>query len=568
VTPIPLISGPQQVASPTPTRTLSPAEIANLPTLLPLTPLFTPTSEPTSVATPTPAPTIDATPTFMAGEIEFTLVPFTPLPGTAPPQPGPLPSPTVTPLIPTLLPVGAPPVIVTVPGPNERMFIIPETIGYTLSSGDGVIGIGRFTLENFTTELLAQNPANPNQYIVVNDIGQMRFISDYANNMIVQVSIPIFTQFTYAVSRREENNTAVSAVEWSPDGTLAFIVDGDRENFDGVWVWTPPQSYLQAIRDCPPEPGCQTVLETSGLGQWESRALDWSPDSEKLLVTLNLPDQGRGALIVVDRRVSNPERIPGPVLYFDSGSWSADGSRIVVSGRTFDGTVVLGSVLPDGSSPDLTDMGVYGFTWTQDAVEANGQIFALGSRNGPGSAQSIISRSGEEVVGPIGEAPPERVTWSPDGRAVLVITYDGQVRRYYIASIDRRTVLEISEYVANGVALSWVSGEPPAPAPTAAPPTPEPPIQPPVEAAPAPDSSAFQLGESVQVRGVLNLRAEPNTGANILLVFGGGEVLTVLDGPVEGETFQWYQVQTADGTTGWVAGVIEGVPSLVRLVGG
>ncbi len=566
---MPLISAPQLQASATRVPTVAPAEVVALPTLLPLTPLFSPTPEPPPVQTPTAGPTIDATPVTEVGDTSSTVEPFQPtaLPGVASPEAVVSPLPTTTPLIPTLLPAGAPPILVTIPGPNERMFIIPETIGYTLSSGDGVIGIGRFTLQNFTTELLAQNPANPNQYIVVNDIGQMHFISDYAQDMIVQVSIPIFTQFTYAVGSRAENNTAVSAVEWSPDGTLAFIVDGDKENFDGVWIWTPPQSYQQVIHDCPPLPGCGAVTDTSGLGQWQSVALDWSPDSQRLLVTLDLPDQGRRGLIVIDRRAVDERRIPGPVLYFSSGSWSEDGQRIVVSGVDFNGAVALGSIRPDGSGSDVSDMRAYGYTWTQDAIEANGQIFALGSRNGPASPQSIVTRGGEEVVGPIGDAPPERVTWSPDGRAALVVTNNGTQRRYYIASVDRRAVLEISEYVANGVALTWVSGEPPAPQPTAAPATPE---APPVDAVPAAptDSSVFQLGESLRVLGQYNLRTNPTTTAGVLRVFQGGEIVIVLDGPVEAEGYPWYQVQTADGTTGWVAGVIGGVPSVERVVGG
>lgn len=569
ITAVPLISAPEATATNTPTTTrvptVIPAGIVSAPTLVPLTPLFSPTPEPTSAQTPTAGPTIDATPTFITGEIPLTVEPFvfTPLPGTASPEAA--LTPTTTPMIPTLPPVGQPPVLVTVRSPNERLFIIPETIGYTLSSGDGVIGIGRFTLRNFTTALLAQNPANPNQYVIVNDIGQMFFISDYAHDMIEQASSPIFTRYTYEVSRREDNNAAVAAVEWSPDGTLAYIVDGNRENIDGVWIWAQPESYRQAIRDCPPEAGCQTVLDRSGLNQWESRALDWSPDSEKLLVTLYLPDQGRSALVVVDRRAFNEERIPGPVLYFDSGQWNGDGSRVVVAGRVLDGRVVIGSVLPDGSAPDLTDMGAFGYTWTQDPVEVNGQILAFGSTNGPNSPQAIINRAGDEVVGPIGDAPPERVRWSPDGRAALVVTNNGTERRYFIASVDRRTVIEISAYVANGVALSWVSGAPPSPAPvaTAEPPTPD---AAPVEAAPtAADPSAYRLGDTVRIRGILNMRSEATTGSGVLAVLQAGDVVTVLDGPVQADGYPWYQVQLADGTTGWTASVIANTPMFERV---
>src|SRR5690606_16028675 len=108
------------------------------------------------------------------------------------------------------------------------LFIIPETIGYTFQSGEGILGVGRFTLHNFSTEIMAQNPTNPNQYVLVNDLGQMYFISDYAQGMIEQVTSPIFTRYTFEIASREENNVAIDAVEWSRDGVLAFIVDGDK----------------------------------------------------------------------------------------------------------------------------------------------------------------------------------------------------------------------------------------------------------------------------------------------------------------------------------------------------
>lgn len=68
----------------------------------------------------------------------------------------------------------------------------------------------------------------------------------------------------------------------------------------------------------------------------------------------------------------------------------------------------------------------------------------------------------------------------------------------------------------------------------------------------------FQIDQSVQVNDTtVNLRAEANTTADVVMVLDELQQMTVIDGPVEGETYFWYQVQfeDADGETvqGWVA---------------
>lgn len=52
----------------------------------------------------------------------------------------------------------------------------------------------------------------------------------------------------------------------------------------------------------------------------------------------------------------------------------------------------------------------------------------------------------------------------------------------------------------------------------------------------------------------VSVRGGPST-ANVRVVLADeGTVLLVLDGPVENEGFQWWQIRLQDGTEGWVAG--------------
>ncbi len=68
----------------------------------------------------------------------------------------------------------------------------------------------------------------------------------------------------------------------------------------------------------------------------------------------------------------------------------------------------------------------------------------------------------------------------------------------------------------------------------------------------------FQIDQGVQVNDTtVNLRAEANTTADVVMVLDELQQMTVTDGPVAGENYSWYQVQfeNTDGETvqGWVA---------------
>ncbi|TXG80731.1 MAG: hypothetical protein E6R14_08775, partial [Thermomicrobiales bacterium] len=70
-----------------------------------------------------------------------------------------------------------------------------------------------------------------------------------------------------------------------------------------------------------------------------------------------------------------------------------------------------------------------------------------------------------------------------------------------------------------------------------------------------PDANAnFAIGDQVFVfDGPINLRSAAGTGAPVIQSVPQEAVLTILSAPSASNGYTWYQVQTADGATGWVA---------------
>ncbi len=90
-------------------------------------------------------------------------------------------------------------------------------------------------------------------------------------------------------------------------------------------------------------------------------------------------------------------------------------------------------------------------------------------------------------------------------------------------------------------------------------PVPSPSISTPVPALPA----EIAIGTYVKVSGTggidLSFRAGPSTNHARLKIVAEGSVLKVLDGPVEADSYVWWQLQdVSDGVVGWaVADYLE-----------
>lgn len=408
---------------------------------------------------------------------------------------------------------------------------------------------GRFNLIDDVV-LFERNPVDPNEYAVTNLNGQLILTGVNGAGRWRPQESPFSI---YDPASAEENNAFVSDIAWSPDGQyLAFIVDGDKEPNDGVWFFAPGSwPPLQLLVDChkPDHPGCGIVRSPSGPDLWESLGLEWSPTSDALLVSTFLPSANRNGLTILP--VTRNERVRDerpPVLRYEYGSWENNGSRILVSGRAEDDNVYIAWVNRDGSFSELVFAARDAGLWVQNAVQRlDGSIVTLGSPGGSNSAMRIYNQFGQPLTDSIGDGPPQRVEWSPDRSAVLLIV-NGRV---YLANVNG-SVTEITQQVGGARAINWVSGSLPLV---------DSPAQPPATAPVQPDSP-FTSGAQVRVLAAagLNIRAQPDPNAAVLgLAPPDSLVILLSTDAVRAGNVVWWNIQDENGIAGWVAGEIDGI---------
>lgn len=74
-----------------------------------------------------------------------------------------------------------------------------------------------------------------------------------------------------------------------------------------------------------------------------------------------------------------------------------------------------------------------------------------------------------------------------------------------------------------------------------------------VQVASAQESAGFTAGQSVMVTADgLNLRSDASTDADIITTLPNGTLATIVDGPVDGGDYTWYEI-TYDDFDGWAA---------------
>lgn len=532
------------------------AEILQTRAALPQRATFTPVAiaSPTNTLVP---PTLDVSPTFVTataiGVIPTLDITVTPIEST-PIIDFTAPTATSTPVVqitPSPFPIDQIPATVEfIDRSQGTTFTAPAFNNTTTSALTFTVGEGQFifngeALGGSSVRLFAVNPADPNSFARTNAAGVLTFAPIGGSEGAISSS-PFVPGFSPASA--EENQDFINAITWSPNGQrLAFIIQpaGGTDNTDaGVWFWDAAsgQAFV-LLHDCPFEGFNSCDLTSKPLNNWRSISAEWSPNSQRILITANLTTEGRQGIFVADMNFASSRPEAPSFLRWDNGQWLNNG-QLLVSGRSPDGrslVAIYDLALGDVSEVlyDASANGLFIF----DAVQRpNGQIFAVGREGGAGDGAYRVYRIANGTATPIsgfvGNSPPQRVSWSAnygevvfevDGQQVLVNVTSGA-----ITGANTSGSVQVGNLTTNPDGEVEVQAPPPAGVVA---------------------NTRYNAGQQIQFVGDIprNMRLQPNTGAGFVDIVNPGEFVTVLAGPYEADGYEWWQVSNTRNSRAWIS---------------
>lgn len=538
---------PNLVATENAERLQTRAAISDTPARSTFTPVRQ--SSPTSTLIP---PTLDATPTFVTAtansgiiptleiEISVTLPPPVQIDFNVPPATS-----TTPPLTPSPFPQEQIPPTVQV---QSRENIVVDAPVFSNSSTNALIfnvGSGNFVFNGEAlsgdVRLFVVNPADPSSYAKTDNTGFLIFRPIGGGEGTV-VTSPFTTGFT--VNSAETNKNYISDLAWSPDGQrLAFIIQpaAGTDNVNaGVWFWDAGSnnSYV-LLHDCPHDGYNSCALTNHPTSHWQSMDVEWSPNSNNVIITAWLPDEGRQAIFIAPMNFAS-SRPQAPLFErWENGQWLND-SQILVSGRAPDGRslIAIYNTIINGIEVDIFDASANGL-YIFDAVQrSDRQIFALGREEGSAGAlrlYRITNGVATPLSGYIGEQMPQRVQWSANySEAVLIINGQQFTVSTNTGAIWRPAIsgsVQVGGNVSN-------SGQLQAPPPSG-----------------VVVNSRYSAGQQIQYIGDTprNMRVQPSIAAARIDVVNLGEFVTILAGPYEADGYEWWQISNARNNRAWIS---------------
>ncbi len=443
-------------------------------------------------------------------------------------------------------PIAAPvsqPVIYTTSGASVATFTIGP--GHAFTFGGVSLSGG--------TRLFVPNPHNPDSWARTDHTGMLRYRPIGAAHEAVMTYSPWHVGFQ--VSSIEVNKNRIMELDWSSDGQkLSFRIDpppGTDDRSAGVYYWQPEidpthGAVFQLARDCPTSNSgpCHIVRRPSnGVYHWKTIAVEWSPvwESPQLLLTFELPAKGRNAVAIINaRRDPGQANNPPDFKFYDYGHYSSNGEAIVLSGRDPSGRVIISEVAPDFSGKNEILDGSERGLWLRNAVRhPGGGHFAFGRPGAPGSGPvALYDGEGRQRSDFIGGAAPDDIRWFPDYSHALVATQG----RQYAVSVPNGAISDVTSSLNN---LQLRDSE----------------------AAALPEAvirgSGYAPGQQLRVAvPILNVRTQPTTDSAILEQLRQGDYVAIIAGPHLNEGYRWLRAQTSRDTVGWLAGVIDGEPTI------
>ncbi len=390
--------------------------------------------------------------------VQSFLIPTRTQPGpavTIAPDLGILPTSTTVPETPTLIPTPTQlPVLDQVPGgvvPDPTASIEPSAGGVEPGNTGVVVQLvsasNAYVVDPFTLQV--RRPPSALSSTVHADIGPDGHVAYVENQDAAHPG--------YGYSLRVDNSTLVGSplpsatirflrATWAPNGaSLAFVAEtpgargdgssriGDTPS-DGLWVWTlAPGQETQFTHHALQN---RYAYQYGRDAAYMVRDFEWSPDSSLLLVQLDRVGYPGGLGLVAPGSNAGDT----PVMFrHEYGTWSLDGTRILVSGMQTDVGPVLGWINRDTHElvPLVNGAGMVTPLWIQSAAELQDRSIAFIGANynpvdpeaGPNSPDiGLYIYNGGVIVrlSYIGGGPVQRATWNAGHTAVLLRLTSGR----------------------------------------------------------------------------------------------------------------------------------------------
>jgi hypothetical protein len=398
----------------------------------------------------------------------------------------------------------------------------------------------------------AANPRFPGSFVYTDLTGMLRFAPPGSPEGPMSDS-PFFEGFSPGDANNNKN--FVRDVGWAPNGQwFFFIIDppGGQPNIDaGVWFWQPGMTDVgrtfTLARDCLPGYASCDIVSGRPANAWKALKAEFSPGSTLLLITYNLPEEGRQGVAVRGAVTDASYANNAPDIHrYDTAWWLGDG-RIIASGRRpSDGRVVIAITDQFLNNEEVIFDATGAGLWMQDAAQRpDGTIVAFGAEGSPGGPVRLYAiQNGAAVAlsGPIGNAAPSNIEWSLS-RNEAVVTAGGTQYRVDannggVGGVSLRSDAALT-VGANPPDIAYPSGVLP--------------------------GSRYVSGQQVQFIGAenRNVRALPSTSfGTVIERVLPGEFVAIIAGPYQGEGYEWWYISNARTVQGWIASTDEGVSLL------
>jgi dipeptidyl aminopeptidase/acylaminoacyl peptidase len=310
---------------------------------------------------------------------------------------------------------------------------------------------------------------------------------------------------------------------WSPDGhKIAFVGEEIRTVGNGIYSY--PEIYIVNVDG-------SNLKKITSYPQYHKSYLSWSPDGNYILTRMQrfIPkgESPNGVYLIQSQNGEIKQQLLQDVGRYIT--WTQDGMRILFSNPESNKLYSMDSF---GNNIELIgDIDIPNSMWASMSPDGNefvvvndfqcGDLF-IASRDGNKKTQITKTNYSESYP-----------SWSPDEQLLL---YERESTLCGDNPPDRWWNIYIADKAGNEVKLL-------------------PKVIFPSDSAILSPVPAFKLGSNYQINRVgenLNLRTEPGLHGKIIKKLPAGEIIIVLEGPIDVDNYYWWKIRTSDGTEGWI----------------